>query len=78
MIFFGKNLRYLREKQQLTQVEIAPLIGFTKATWSNYENGASQPAMDGLIKISNYFGITLDELIFSDIPAQDGHAVKQR
>jgi len=78
MIFFGKNLRYLREKQELTQTEIASLMGFTKATWSNYENGSSQPSMECLVKISNYFGISLDELIFADIPAQDGHAVKQR
>ena len=78
MIFFGRNLRYLREKQQLTQDVIASLTGFTKATWSNYESGASQPSMEGLIKISNYFGISLDELIFADVPAQDGHAVKQR
>lgn len=78
MIFFGKNLRYLREKQQFTQDEIAPLIGFTKSTWSNYENGASQPSLEGLIKISNYFGISLDELIFADVPSHDNHAVKQR
>lgn len=78
MIFFGRNLRYLREKQQLTQEEIAPRAGFKKTTWSNYENGISQPSMDGLIKISNYFGITIDELILGDVPAQDGYAVKQR
>jgi transcriptional regulator with XRE-family HTH domain len=78
MIFFGRNLRYLREKHKLTQDEIASCIGVTNTTWSNYENGVSQPSMEGLIKISNYLGITIDELILGDIPAQDGHAVKQR
>lgn len=77
--YFGKNLRYLREKNELTQEDMYPLFGIKNTTWSNYENGVSEPDMECLISISKYFGVTLDELIAGDIPAQDGGSiVKQR
>lgn len=78
MNFFGKNLRYLREKNTLTQEEIAQLFGLKNSTWSNYENGVSEPSISGLLHISNFFGIMVDELLRADIALQEGHAVKQR
>lgn len=79
MNYFGKNLRYLREKNDLTQDDMKPLLGIGNTTWSNYENGVSEPAIPLLIKISKYFGVTLDELIAGDISSHaEGNIVKQR
>ncbi len=52
--------------------------GIRKATWSNYENAVTQPSIEWLIKISRFFGVSLDDLITGDIPLQDGNTVKQR
>jgi transcriptional regulator with XRE-family HTH domain len=77
--YFGRNLRYLREKNDLTQDDMKPLLGIANTTWSNYENGVSEPPIQSLIKISKYFGVTLDELITADISLHaEGSIVKQR
>lgn len=79
MNFFGKNLRYLREKNNLTQDDMKPLLGIGNTTCSNYENGVTEPPLELLIKISKYFGVTLDELLTGDITSQHaGNIVKQR
>jgi transcriptional regulator with XRE-family HTH domain len=74
--FFSKNLRYLREKNDLTQDDMKPLLGIGNTTWSNYENGVCEPRIEVLISISKYFGVTLDELIAVDITAQYGSIVR--
>ena len=77
--YFGRNLRYLREKNNLTQDDMMPLFGIRNTTCSNYENSVSEPTIQLLIKISKHFGVTLDELITADIHLQDGgNIVKQR
>lgn len=42
-------------------------LGFSRTTWSNYEQCRTAPSLDGLIRISRFFGVTLDELIAEDI-----------
>lgn len=42
-------------------------LGFSRTTWSNYEQCRTAPSLDGLIKISRFFGVNLDELIAEDI-----------
>jgi transcriptional regulator with XRE-family HTH domain len=63
------NIRYLRKKRNLLQEQMPALIGISRTTWSNYETGVSEPAVGGLLKISNFFGISLDELILMNLQA---------
>ncbi|HBX21835.1 MAG TPA: hypothetical protein DEF88_15490 [Porphyromonadaceae bacterium] len=37
MIYFSKNLRFLREKQKMTQGELAKLLELRSNSISNYE-----------------------------------------
>jgi transcriptional regulator with XRE-family HTH domain len=77
--YFGKNLRYLREKNNLTQDDMKPLLGIRNTRCSNYENNVSEPAINVLIKISKYFGVSLDALLLEDLRAQgDAGANKER
>lgn len=41
--------------------------GITRATWSNYENGNTEPDIKTLANISGIFGVTLDDLILSNL-----------
>jgi DNA-binding XRE family transcriptional regulator len=68
---FPNNLRYLRNKKELIQEIIAPMLGIKRTTWSNYENGRTDPSIEVLIKISNFFGIQLTDLILLDLSAID-------
>lgn len=65
--YFCKNLQYLRKEKRLRQHEMQNRLGFSRTTWSNYEKGKTSPSLDGLIKISRFFGITIDELVAEDM-----------
>ncbi|MDF2190827.1 helix-turn-helix transcriptional regulator [Paraflavitalea sp. CAU 1676] len=65
--FFGKNLQFLRKEKKLRQHQMFDSLGFSRTTWSNYEQCRTAPSLDGLIRISRFFGVTLDELIAEDI-----------
>jgi len=47
-------------------------MSFSRTTWSNYELGKSEPSIKGLIDISNFFGITLDQLLAKDLSKTSG------
>lgn len=67
MHFLGKNLRYLRKQSSKTQSEIAALIKKGQTTVGNWENGISEPNLEELLVISNYFDIPLDTLLKADL-----------
>ncbi len=56
------KLKELREQKGLSQYEIAPLFGLKQATYANYEIGKTQPTIETLCTIADYFGVSLDYL----------------
>lgn len=62
-ISFKDRLKSLREDRDLTQQEVAEDLEMTRAAYSNYEQGIREPDITQLVKIANYFDITLDYLL---------------
>jgi len=60
---FGKNLRYLRIQQNMTQTDLGYILNVTHQTISNYENNSRLCDLDTLIRISEYFNVSIDELL---------------
>lgn len=46
-------------------------LGVSRTTWSNYENGKTNPSIEDLIRFSKFFGITLDELVLGNFNANE-------
>lgn len=67
MLFFAKNIQFLRKKSGFTQAEMPKYIEVTRTTWGNYENNVSEPDLTKLYEIAKLFGVTLDQLIGSDL-----------
>lgn len=65
--YFGKNLQFLRKERKLKQHQMLDNLGISRTTWSNYEQCRTAPSLDGLIRISRFFGVSLDQLIAEDI-----------
>ena len=57
------NLKKLRKRIGVNQKEIAEKIGVTDKTYANYENGNTEPNIQTIIKLADYFHITADELL---------------
>ncbi|MDH7462509.1 helix-turn-helix transcriptional regulator [Chitinophagaceae bacterium 26-R-25] len=68
----------MKELMNLKQYEIAELAGFQRTTWNGYENEKSQPSFDDLIKISEFFDISLDDLIFKNLSKDIGLMNKKK
>jgi transcriptional regulator with XRE-family HTH domain len=49
------------------QNEMPELIGVSRVTWSNYENNITQPDIDKLIDIADFFEISVDYLLRTDL-----------
>lgn len=60
---FDQNIRYFRLQSQLRKKELATLLGVDASTISNYERGRRRPNFDTLIKLSDIFDVTIDELL---------------
>lgn len=60
---FGDNLKRLRTNKELTQENLGRVLCLSRTTISNYEKGKMQPSIETLIRLSEVFNITVDELI---------------
>lgn len=60
---FGQRLAALRKEKGLTQSDIADKVGITAQAVSKWENDQASPDIDILIKLSEIFDISLDELL---------------
>lgn len=58
-----KNLRNLRLNQGVSQQQLADVIGTTQQSINKYENHSTEPDLDTLIKIADYFQVSVDFLI---------------
>lgn len=60
---FTKRLRALREDSDIKQKEIAEALQIKPNTYNRYECGVNEPDMAMLIKIADYFAVSLDYLL---------------
>ena len=68
--FFPNNLKTLRKLNLLSQSELSKLLGISRSSLSFYESGESEPTLNVLIKISKFFNVSLDYLIFKKIDSK--------
>ena len=58
----GNKIKTLRTTNNLNQSELSELLNVTQASLSTYENGNKLPSLDVLIRIADYFKVSLDWL----------------
>lgn len=59
----GSNIKYLREKNNLSQKELAKILNISNSTLSQYESNVRVPSDDIKILIADYFNVSLDYLL---------------
>ena len=57
------KLSELRNEKGLTQREIAKIFNVSQGTYNNWENGKTQPAIEQLVAIADFFGVSIDYLV---------------
>ena len=67
---FNEKLLSLRKQKGLSQEELGMELEVSRQTISKWEAGQSYPDFQRLVMLSDYFHMTLDELV-RDIDVQD-------
>ena len=57
------RLRELRLERNMSQQRLAMELSMTQNTISRYENGEREPGIQELIRIADYFNVSLDYLL---------------
>lgn len=67
---FSEKLQMLRRKNSMSQEELADILGVSRQAVSRWESGQGYPETDKLIRISELFSTTLDDLL-KDAPSSE-------
>jgi transcriptional regulator with XRE-family HTH domain len=62
----GKKLKETRLKCNMTQEQVSEMLYVSRQTISNWENEKSYPDIVSIIKLSDLYSISLDELLKGD------------
>ena len=71
MLIFGKRLKELRASRNLKQTEMADFLGITSRHYQEMEYGKINIPTLTLVKLADYFGVSLDYLCGRDNPTQN-------
>lgn len=67
----GQKIFELRNKQKMSQGDLAEKLNVSRQSISKWETDASVPELDKLIMLSDLFNITMDELVRDELPEKD-------
>jgi len=65
--FFQNNLKHLRNLKAVNQSEIALQVNKAHTSIGNWEKGISEPSLSDIVILSQYFGISVDDLTKTDL-----------
>lgn len=57
------RIKALREDRDLRQSDLAQAVGIDQRTISNYEMGKTNPDSEALIRLADFFNVTIDYLV---------------
>ncbi len=63
----GNNLQYLRKKNKLSQQYLSEILDIPRTTLGDYERSKTEPNISLLLKISDYFKLSLEDLLSKNL-----------
>lgn len=76
-MYFSKNLSYLAEIRGLKKNFLAKELNLSPQQVGRYLSGESQPKMEGLVALGQYFDVAIDDLILVDLSSSEGRRFGQ-
>ena len=58
-----KKYEELCNERGVTTYQVSKETGIAQSTFSDWKSGRSKPKVDKLLKIANYFGVPVEDLI---------------
>ncbi|MBR3962167.1 MAG: helix-turn-helix transcriptional regulator [Oscillospiraceae bacterium] len=61
------KLKNLRRERRMTQESLAKVFHISQTSVSKYENGEAVPDLETVVRMADFFGVSLDEFIIRKI-----------
>ena len=58
-----KRIRELREDRELSQTQVAKMLGMSQTGYSKYETGENDLPTQVLIKLADFYGTSIDYML---------------
>jgi putative transcriptional regulator len=62
----NEKMYRLRVRRKLSQKQVAEAVGITQSGYAMIEGGRRHPRKEIMKKLADFFGVTVDELFFSE------------
>lgn len=69
----GTDLRKLREKKNMTLAQVSEQLNIPATTIAAYERGIRKPKIKNLVKLADFYGVSLSMLDFFDYSDDDSY-----
>jgi transcriptional regulator with XRE-family HTH domain len=76
-IFLSSNIKLLRKRKKKTQDDVASMIGIKRVSYTGIELGNSFPGIEVLLKLSDYFAVSVDSLLRIDLAQLSGFQLSE-
>jgi transcriptional regulator with XRE-family HTH domain len=63
IMLLGERLRETRQKKGVSQSTVAEHLNISRQSISKWENNSSYPDLDNLVRLSEYYEVTVDDLL---------------
>lgn len=71
-MFIAENIKYLRKKSGYSQNDLADMLGYSSfTTIQKWESGVSTPPLGTFAKMSEFFGVSMDDMAKRDLRQAD-------
>lgn len=72
------GLKSIRIAKGIKQKDIAEVLGITQSAYNHYESGRSQPDINTLKKLADFYNISVDDLLNYDDEVSFGRKIKEK
>ena len=66
----GRNIKHLRKSNKQTQEDLGNILGLSKTAIVNYENAQRKISLEHIVKLCNFYEITVNDIIGYNDTAQ--------
>lgn len=73
MIYLASNIKLLRVRKKRTQADIAETLSISRPAYSGYENQVATPPLEVIVRMADYFKVSLDTLVKVDLASMKGY-----
>jgi transcriptional regulator with XRE-family HTH domain len=77
MSYFGRNIKKIRLAKNISQTSFADIFHLTRSSIGAYEEGRAEAKIDTIIEISEYFSLSLDQLLKKELTINEIYRIRE-